>query len=283
MFADRGDGYADWRHTVTSANGRDAAHQAISHAVAQRAAASPWPRWWAETVEPMLRQLPDHGLHVGQRYQLVKDFTADMVGAGIDRFAAAGIAATWWEETFHELETAASRGWKAVIDAWLTTTEASKDDKNAPNLADQTAIKLLAGHQLAERTHLTDEHARLNAEIKAAETSDDTLSPTEIKKLKSARAKAKKDIKAIDASLLATARQSLDTMPLANAPATALGVLRCRIEKLVTEHITTIERSILTWYDNLADKYGTTLRELETQRDTAGVRLNQHLKELGYE
>ena len=280
LFADRADGYAEWRHTVTSAHGRDAAHQAISHAVAQRAAASPWPRWWAETVEPMLCQLPDSGVRVGQRHQLVKDFTAHMVAAGVDRFAAAGMAATWWEESFYELQTAASRGWKAVIDAWLTTTEASKDDKNAPNLAEQTVICLLAGPQVAERTHLTDEHARLDAEIKAA--GDHSLAPAKMKKLKSVRAKVKKNLKAIDASLLAVARQTLDAMPPADAPTRAIGVLRSRIEKLVTDHFATIERSTLAWCDNLADKYDTTLRQLETERDTAAARLDQHLRELGY-
>ena len=93
----------------------------------------------------MLRALPDSGILVGQRQQLVEDFTAHMAPAGMDRFTAAGMAATWWEESFHELETAANRGWKAVINAWLTTAEASADDKNAPDLADQIAIKLLAG------------------------------------------------------------------------------------------------------------------------------------------
>ena len=287
LFADRGDGYADWRHTATSANGRDATHRIISHAVAQRANASPWSQWWATTVEPMLRQLPDHGIRVGQRRQLVKDFTAHMAPAGVDRFTAAGIAATWWEESFYELQTAANRGWKAVIDAWLTTTEASKDDKKAPNLADQTVIELLAGPLLAERTNLAAEHARLDAEIKTAETSNDqpdkdAPSPTEIKKLKSARTKAKKNLKAIDAPLLAGARQTLDAMPPADAPTQAIGVLRSRIEKHVADHITTIERTTLTWYNNLANKYGTTLRQLEDERDTATARLNQHLKELGY-
>ena len=152
LFADRGDGYADWYHTVASADGRDAAHRIISHAVAQRAAASPWPRWWATTVEPILRQLPDHGIRVGQRHQLVKDFTAHMAPAGMDRFTAAGIAATWWEKSFYELQTAANRGWKAVIDAWLTTTEAGKDDKKAPNLADQTV------NQTPRRTSTSPTH-----------------------------------------------------------------------------------------------------------------------------
>ena len=322
LFVDRGDGYADWCHNVTSEAGRDAAHRAISHAVAERSAASPWPHWWADTAEPMLRALPGSGILVGQRRQLLEDFTAHMTtgGAGrvptakadqpaagaadgspsagsapglvggMDRFDAAGMAATWWEACSHELETAATRGWKGVIEGWLTTAEAADDDKNAPNPADQIAVRLLAGDQLADRAELATEHARLDVEIKAAEASDDegevpdddTLSPAEIKKLKSARTKTKKALKAIDASLLAVARQALDSMPESEAPGKAIGVLQSRMEKLVADHFATIERSTLTWYDNLANKYGTTLRELEAERDAAAARLEKYLKELGY-
>ena len=280
LFADRGDGYADWHHTVTSANGRHAAHRAISHAVAQRVIASPWPQWWAETVEPVLRQLPDRGIRIGQRHQLVKDFAAHMVAAGVDRFAAAGMAATWWEESFYELETAANRGWRAVIEAWLTTTEAAKGDKKAPNLADQTVIKLLAGQQLAERTVLASEHARLNAEINDAYEKD--LTPAQIKKLKSARAKLKRTLKAIDTSLLTVVRRNLDAMSPYEAPIQAIVVLRRRIGKLVDDHFANIERTTLNWYDNLTDKYGTTLRDLEAERDSASAHLAEYLKELGY-
>ena len=290
LFADRGDGYADWCHEVTSAAGREAAHRVISDAVAERAAASPWPRWWADTVEPMLRALPDSGILVGQRQELVDDFTAHMAPAGMDRFAAAGMAATWWEESFYELQTAASRGWKAVIEAWLTTAEASADDKNAPDLADQIAVRLLAEVQLAARADLAAEHASLDAEIRAAEASedegdepdDDALSPAELKRLKSARTMARTDLKALDASLLAVARQTLKAMPPADAPAEAIGVLHSRIEKLVADHFAKIERSTLAWYDNLVRKYGTTLRDLEAERDAAAARLEKHLKELGY-
>lgn len=98
----------------------------------------------------------------------------------------------------------------------------------------------------------------------------------------SARTRAKKSLRAIDGSLLATSRQALDAMPPADAPAKAIGVLRSRTEKLVTDHFSTIERNALAWYDNLVGKYGTTLHELEAQRDTSAVLLNQHLKDLGY-
>ena len=291
LFADRGDGYADWCHNIASPKGREAAHGAIGYAVTQRAAASPWTQWWTDAVEPMLRALPDQPSLAGLRQQLVEDFAAHMALAGMDRFAAAGMAATWWEDSVHELQTAVSRGWKAVIEAWLTTAEASQDDKNAPDLADQIAIKLLAGPQLASRAELAAALASLDAEIKAAEASgdeddepdDDAPTPAEIKNMKSERTKAKKTLRSIDASLLATARQTLDAMALAEAPAQSSEVLRSRIEKLVADHFADIERATLAWYDNLVNKYGTTLQDLEAARDTATARLEKHLKRLGYE
>ena len=241
-------------------------------------------------VEPMLRALPDRASLAGLRQQLVEDFTAHMTPAGTDRFTAAGMAATWWEDSVHELQTAVNRGWKAVIEAWLTTAEASQDDKNAPDLAEQIAIKLLAGPQLASRAELSAALASLDAEIKAAEVTgaaddpvDDARTPAEIKKMKSERTKAKKTLRAIDASLLATARQTLDAMAPAEAPPRAIGVLHGRIEKLVADHFATVERRTLAWYDNLVHKYGITLRDLEAARDTATARLEKHLKRLGYE
>ena len=290
LFADRGDGYADWCHDIASPKGREAAHAAIGYAVAQRATASPWPPWWADTVEPMLRALPDRPNLAGLRQQLVENFTARMDSGGMDRFAAAGMAATWWEDSVHEFQTAASRGWKAVIEAWLTTAEASQDDKSASDLADQIAIKLLAGPQLASRAELAAAVSGLDADIKAAEATreeddepdDDAPTPAEIKKMKSERTKAKRKLKSIDASLLTTARQTLDAMPEAAARAQAIGVLRSRIEKQVADHFADIERNTLAWYDNLVNKYGTTLRDLEAERDTAAARLDKHLKELGY-
>ena len=101
--------------------------------------------------------------------------------------------------------------------------------------------------------------------------------------MKSERTKAKRTLKAIDASLLATARHTLDAMAEADAPAQVTGVLRSRIEKLVADHFADIERSTLAWHDNLVHKYGTTLRRLESERDTAAARLNKHLEELRYD
>ena len=273
FFTDRGDGYADWNHDIQTPAGREAARDAIRHAVARQTTGAGLDKWWHEAAHPALLALPETGTLVGLRSDLVDAFVAHLQPEGIDRFAAAGMAATWWEDSVFDLQAAASRGWKAVLEGWLTTAEATQDDKNAPDLADQTAIRLLAGDALDQRRELATEAARLDAEIKAAEPSgdeddedaepEDTISPDELKKLKAARTKAKKDLKTIDAGLLATARSALAGMNADAATDVVIGELRSRIERLLDDHYSGIERQVIAWHDNLADKYGTTLRELE--------------------
>ena len=229
LFADRGDGYAEWCHNIASDKGRETAHRSIRYAVSQQAAASPWPQWWAETVEPRLLALHVADDLAGLRRHFVDSFTISMTAAGLDRFEAAGMVAAWWQRSINELQTAASRGWKAAIEAWLTTAEASQDDKNAPDLADQTAIKLLAGSQLAKRADLVIEHARLVVEINAAETSEDdddpgedVAGPAEVKQLKAERTRVKKALKVVDDALLTEAYQALQAMQADDAPAEAV-------------------------------------------------------------
>ena len=286
LFVDRGDGYADWCHDVASSKGREAAHRVISHAVSKHAALIPLISWWNNTVVPMLEELPERGHLFGWRHLLIEDFTERMISVGIDRFAAAGMAATWWEECFYELETAANRGWKAVIEAWLTTAEAASSGKNSSGLVDQIAVKLLAGASLDIRNDYYTEYCLIDAEIKSAEAineDDNSLEKHRIRQLKSSRANAKRRMKMIDDSLLNTARQAFDVMPLAEAFSHTSTVLKQRIEDVISDYFIDTERNILSWYDNLVHKYGTSLLELIEERVSATVRFDNHMKYLGYD
>jgi type I restriction enzyme M protein len=290
LFAKRKDGYADWSHDPNTTDGRDAAHAVIEAAIEKCNDGASLDRWWTELALLDLLELPIWGTLVGLRSSLIDNFVYMFNEAGIDQFTAAGIATTWWEDSVFDLQTATSRGWKAVLEGWLTISEASEDLKNAPDLADQTAIRILAGDALEKRRDLSTEAARLDAEIKAANTvkaeykdEDDALSPAEVKKLKADRTKAKKNLKAIDASLLQTARAVLNDMTDDDATECVACELWARIEDLINDHYANLERNITCWYDNLADKYGTTLRQLETQRDQAAARFREHLREFGYE
>lgn len=289
LFIDLGNGYVGWCHDVQSVNGREDAHRTIGRAVSEWAAANPWTIWWNETVMPMLRELPERGHLFGKRQLLIEDFVTRMVTAGIERFAAAGLAATWWERCFYELETAANRGWKAVIEAWLTTAEASQSDKKAVGLANLNVVRLLADTCIDERDNLVVECTRLDSEIKSAEEIGDDndehesqISSTEIKKLKSTRTKVKKKIKSIDDSLVSSAHQAFDVMPSAETFLHADTVLCGRMEEIMTDHFAETKRNILAWYDNLFYKYGTSLFQLIEERDSATVNLDKHLGDLGY-
>ncbi|MAT05936.1 MAG: restriction endonuclease subunit M [Acidimicrobiaceae bacterium] len=292
FFTDRGDGYADWNHNVQSAAGREAARDAIRSAVAQQTTGAGLDKWWHEAALPALLALPETGTLVELRDELVNAFVSHLQPEGIDRFAAAGMAATWWEDSVFDLQAAASRGWKAVLEGWLTTAEATQDDKNAPDVADQTAIRLLASDALDQRGELATEAARLDAEIKAAEPSgdedaedsepEDMIRPDELKKLKAARTKAKKDLRTIDAGLLATARSALADMSSDAATDLVIGELQSRIGHRLDDCYSSLQRQVVAWHDNLADKYDTTLSELEATRDEAAARLDKHLQDLGY-
>jgi hypothetical protein len=54
-------------------------------------------------------------------------------------FAVVSMVATWSGDNAFDLEAAANRGWKAVLEGWRTTAEATRQDKNGPDLADQIA------------------------------------------------------------------------------------------------------------------------------------------------
>jgi len=71
-------------------------------------------------------------------------------------------------------------------------------------------------------------------------------------------------------------------MSWADASTEAIDGLRIRLESLVADYFADIEHRALVWYDRLVGKYGTTLHDLEVERETAVARLERHLRELGY-
>jgi type I restriction enzyme M protein len=289
LFTSRGNGYADWIHDTQTPEGREDAKSVIRAAVAGRSTVDGVEKWWSEVAEPALLALPQTGTLVGLRADLVDAFADRLEPEDVDRFTASGMAATWWEDSVFDLQTASSRGWLAVLEGWLTTAQSSQDDKNAPDLADHTAIRLLAGDALQQRRDLAAEAARLDAQINAGEPTDDeeieasndddTLNP---EKLKTARTKARKDLKAIDTGLLAAAHNALEALSDETATAMVIRELRHRIDRHLSDYAAVVERQTNAWYDNLSDKYGSTLRQLEATRDEAAARLNKHLRDLGY-
>ena len=287
LFADRGDGYATWPDPTTP-SGRDRAHAIIGAAVARRNTGAGLTTWWEDVARPTLLELPDIGTLVGLRTKLVGALVSDLQSEGVDAIAAAAIAANWWENCRYDLRTAASRGWRGVLDSWLTTAESAQD---ATHLADQVPIRLLAGPAVDRRRQLTSRISQLDAEIQADIAADidhdqtpdrERVRSEALKKLEASRTAAERHIDAIDAGLLQAARRVLGDIAENDATDLATGELRERVEQLVNDHYADLERRITGWHVHLARKYGTTLRRLDAERDEAAARLDTHLRELGY-
>lgn len=290
LFTDRGDGYADWVHEPQVNEQHDRAKGLVSDGVATASLDSVIEQWWKTEAEPSLRSLTDDGSTVGMRAKLVESFAERLVPARVDRFESAGMVASWWEECVFDLQTASTRGWSGVLESWLTSAEANQENKNAPNLADEAIIRILASEALGNRAELAKRAVQLDAESKSALVTEDELeveetpvTPAELKSLKSELKRVKKDLKSIDSSLLDSAKTTMTSLNRVQAMDLALCDLRRRLDAHVEDYAAATERETLAWYENLASKYGTTLRQLEAARDDAALRLNAHLEELGYE
>ena len=104
----------------------------------------------------------------------------------------------------------------------------------------------------------------------------------DLKRARSERTKAKRTLKSIDAELLGTAHQTFATLTSDQATELALQELQVRIETLVKDHFSETKRRTFGWYENLAEKYGIVLPQLQAETDLAVARLTEDLGILGY-
>lgn len=235
------------------------------------------------------------------RAELIELFQEPLAEIGpLDRFQTAGIVARWWDGLRFDIETAWYRGAFGVIDGWLTTIEARQDEKNPPPLTEEPIMRRLVEHDLKERERLAVKVAELDATIKAAEAAkadggddedalgegeldDDGLTPDQVKRLKQERTRSRKALKALDARLLGSAREARLTLAREEAESMVLNILHEDLSRGFERQVRTHRQHLVSIYQNWHDKYAVTLRELEARRDAATAKLNQYLKDLGYE
>ncbi|MEX0947108.1 MAG: N-6 DNA methylase, partial [Acidimicrobiia bacterium] len=195
-------------------------------------------RLWNDAAKRML-DLADGGTMVGLRSDLIELFQQPLASIGpLDRFQTAGIVARWWDEHIYDLQTLDTRGIDGLIDAWLTTAAASQDDKNAVALNHLAIIAALVPDLLDQRNQLAAKVAALDATIKAAQSTgdeddsgeefapdgDDAPTEEELKKLKSQRTVAKKQLKSLDARVLDVASNARKELSADDAESLVIGV-----------------------------------------------------------
>ncbi|HXH57901.1 N-6 DNA methylase [Iamia sp.] len=291
LFVDRDEDYWDFapldRSIADEIAGRAAGREAEVRAEVDGC--------WAHVADRLVAVAGDEHL-VGLRAELVGLVAERLAAVGpFDRYQAAGLMARWWDECTFDLQTLDVRGFGGVVGAWLTT--AANRAEQGGRLADEPVIAALVPELLAQREALAVEHAEVDARIKAApatpaeddeeaevgEHEDDWLTDAELKALAKARTNLRSGLKALDTSLLQAASRARVLLAGDGARDVVLGILRTRLTDSIDRRLAAHRQVLVARYQTWHDKYAVTLRDLEADRDQASAKLDQFLKELGYE
>jgi type I restriction enzyme M protein len=288
LFVDRDRDYSDF------ADLDEPAAKVIAKQAALREAdlRAEFKRLWDDAAKRII-DLADGGTMVGLRSDLIALFQQPLASIGpLDQFQAAGVVARWWDEHIYDLQTLDTRGIRGLIDAWLTTAEASQDERNGPILAEQPIVAALVPELLEEREYLASQVAELDALIKAADSATDEdvddaeteqdLTDEELRDLRRQRAAGKKVLKSLDARVLDECVAAAAALGEDAAEALVIGILRGALVEVLDRHVEEHRRRLADVYRRWYDKYAVTLKELEAAREGAAARLGDFLEELGY-
>ncbi|MGB3473679.1 MAG: class I SAM-dependent DNA methyltransferase [Mycobacterium sp.] len=284
QYADIVTNRRDLRRLVESDDGVIAAEADVTSAIG---------RWW-KAEEARFDTLQSVGDLVELRREFIETFrTALQATALLDYFAVNGVIASWWGISLPDLKTLATLGYRGLIEAWTATVlDALEEDKAKINPLDHKVARALLPEYLDQLAALEAEIGELDSTIKSAaasddeddaETAEDTLSPAEIKKLKSKLTAAKKLLKVEKAAFgqrLGKASEALDD---SSARQIVLNALQSDLLAEAEDRITRHRRAVIVAFETWWDKYQTPLSVLEAEQDAAAAKLADLLRGLGYE
>jgi type I restriction enzyme M protein len=294
LFARMSDNYMRFADVVSDRLDLSGLIKSDAGVIAAEGAVTGAIRVWWEDRESRFDKLQSAADLVELRKQLIETFREALTGTPLlNPFAIRGVIASWWGESLPDLKALATHGYRGLIDAWVATVlDALTEEKAKVNPLDHKVATALLPEYLDQLAAVEGEVAELDNTIKAgtasddeddAEPTEDSLSPAEIKKLKSKLSATKKQLKAEKAAFahrLAEASTALDDPTAREMVLDALKHdLLAEVEERITRHRNAVIAAFETWWD----KYQTPLSALEAERDAAAATLAGLLKELGYE
>lgn len=249
--------------------------------------------WW-KTEEPRFDKLRSAADLVDLRKNFITTFRTALAATPLlDHFAVSGVIASWWGTTLPDLKALATLGYKGLIESWVATVlDALDEEKAKVDPLDHKVAHALLPEYLDQLVTLEAQVAELNSTIKAAtptedeegaESSDDGLSPDEIKKLKNQLSVTKKQLKTEKAALAHRLTKASAALDDSSARQIVLDAMEHDLLAEAQDRIARHRRAVTAAFETWWDKYQTPLSTLQAERDTAADRLAGFLKELGYE
>lgn len=284
LYADVVEDKRALKRLVESDSGVVAAEGAVTSAIGL---------WW-KAEESRFDKLQSAADLVELRKELIETFRTALAATPLlDQFAVSGVIASWWGASLPDLKALATLGYQGLIEAWVATVlDALEEEKAMVNPLDHKVARALLPEYLDQLGTLEAEVAEVDSTIKAATTTDDgedaepsedTLSPAEIKKLKSQLTGTRKRLKAEKAAFARRLSDASEALDDSSARQIVLDAMEHDMAGEAADRIGRHRRVVVEAFETWWDKYHTPLSILEGERESAAAKLAGFLTELGYE
>ncbi|MCB9794648.1 MAG: SAM-dependent DNA methyltransferase [Alphaproteobacteria bacterium] len=271
------------RQTIEQDPGVEAREEALMEA---------FEAWWEDHHVGLLA-LPESQDLMGLRVALLTSFREAMQPVGVlDRFAVAGVIASWWDQEVYELKALMARGPQGVIDGWVRSILAPLEEAKRPKapLDDKLVKRMMPGfvERVAEVEGRIEE---LEAELEPPERDEDAeeedeeeegLSKEEERALKKELSAQRSALRTLHAEFIERLKAAQARLDAEQAAELVLELLKLdlwgELDRRVTYHRQGVVEAFVGWWE----KYRVTLRDIEAEREAAKERLEKFLGELGY-
>ena len=252
-------------------------------------------RWW-EQHAALVADLPSTKSLMTVRRTLLESFIAELQPVGLlDRFQLAGVIVRWWNTNQYDLRTLVAHGFTGVVDGWVTTITTAMEESHArADPLDHKLVPELLPSYLEELAAIEARRAQIDAQIKAAATTDDeddeeisdsieVLSPAELVVLKKQLTEVKKHQKAMQQEFITKLGKARAELSAGQEHNLVLRLANNNVAAHLDTSVTAHRQQIIAALENWWDKYAISLRKIEAERDAATSKLGTFLKDLGYE
>lgn len=206
----------------------------------------------------------------------------------LNNFPLAGSIAGWLEHHQYDLKTLTSHNFEGVVDSWIEVVRDLIDHKADP--FNQPIVQVLLSDDLKELRDWQATQSQRQAELDELTAADDeaefeqpALKEQEVKRLKKELSDIRKQIKGFQEILLDRLVTESQSQSTETTESHVLKIWREDLQRDLQHYITNQINSIIATFERWWDKYAVSLRTIETNRDQAAQRLDQMLKELGYD
>lgn len=298
LLADRKDGYLDFKPEIAERSQIKQVVETNKGVRDKEAELTAGLERWYDGAKKRLTKVAKGNNVMETRRDLIRTFVEDLLPAGLfDRFKLAGVVVKWFAEIEYELRTLAAQGFEGLVDGWVASLLTFIEENGHQNTGtrieamQQSLLELLVPEFVQEVEKAEGKVADLEAQLAAGqpvesddeEEAEEALSPEEIKALKQKITAAKKAVKALNAKLTNRIKQARVGMTEADCKDMVLKLFYRNLSEHVGAAVRSHRQAVVAAFETWWDKYRTSLRTIEQERDALTKKLDKFVKSLGYE